>query len=705
MDENPNEIKEPMNRGNSNKMQDFFDLNKNYKVNQINEENKMNEENKKKEEKKENNTKDSKYALFNLKDSIYKSIYEPMKPVENKEEEKEKDKPKVFVERKNNLLNYKKKATNQADELSYIEEIKLYIDDTNAKLSEIIIQNYECKFIFDDEVQKEFINLVHFSSKYFEFPIFYVSGGSYNKKSNITIITLKDYRSFIISSHNDKIYKKLCEPPVNKNEFYKYAHLYKLSQDKKNIKYKIDGWRIYDPICEYTRQEVPFSNEKFCVSYLNEDYKLCETYPSTIIIPKKFDNENFKLIVGARMKNRFPILTYYYHNEKSKISSYLYRSAQVYKGNIIFKIKNLEIEYMNQITNMENNNNGFIIFDCRPETNARVNRVKGGGVEDIKQYKNCKELFFGFIENIHKVRESLKSAMRIAYYGNENVVEGIISFDIKNSNKNNFLSKFEGSKWLNYLSDLLIGSVFVSKKLLSNINVLVHCSDGWDRTSQVCSLVQIILDPFFRTMEGFAVLVEKDWVSFGHQFAIRNGSDIGQVKKKQKQRSPIFIQFLHAVYQMLMQYPTAFEFNSNFLLFLSEEIYSNKYGTFLFNSEREKIQYNAAKTMVSIWSDIFQEKKKYINDLYKPINGIINIKGEMKYLSIWNDFFFKFDKVGMALDDGIIMDKERYENKIKEERTKSIIELLQIIKTTGNEELMRDNKIYQLYKNELDKSG
>ena len=68
-------------------------------------------------------------------------------------------------------------------------------------------------------------------------------------------------------------------------------------------------------------------------------------------------------------------------------------------------------------------------------------------------------------------------------------------------------------------------------------------------------------------------------------------------------------------------------------------------------------------------------------------------------------FFFKFDKVGMALDDGIIMDKERYENKIKEERTKNIIELLQIIKTTGNEELMRDNKIYQLYKNELDKSG
>jgi len=40
---------------------------------------------------------------------------------------------------------------------------------------------------------------------------------------------------------------------------------------------------------------------------------------------------------------------------------------------------------------------------------------------------------------------------------------------------------------------------------------LVHCSDGWDRTGQVCSLTQLILDPYYRTIEGFAVLIEKDW--------------------------------------------------------------------------------------------------------------------------------------------------------------------------------------------------
>ena len=40
-------------------------------------------------------------------------------------------------------------------------------------------------------------------------------------------------------------------------------------------------------------------------------------------------------------------------------------------------------------------------------------------------------------------------------------------------------------------------------------SVVVHCSDGWDRTSQITSLAMLLLDPFYRTLQGFQVSVMK----------------------------------------------------------------------------------------------------------------------------------------------------------------------------------------------------
>ena len=85
-----------------------------------------------------------------------------------------------------------------------------------------------------------------------------------------------------------------------------------------------------------------------------------------------------------------------------------------------------------------------------------------------------------------------------------------------------------------------------------------------------------MLDPYFRTIEGFAVLVEKDWVSFGHMFNSRNGWK-PKARFEEDKRSPIFIQFLDCVHQLLHQFPAEFEFNDKFL---SDLAYFSRVGLF-----------------------------------------------------------------------------------------------------------------------------
>lgn len=142
-------------------------------------------------------------------------------------------------------------------------------------------------------------------------------------------------------------------------------------------------------------------------------------------------------------------------------------------------------------------------------------QMMGMGSEDMDNYKltsspPCTKTYLG-IDNIHVMRDSLQK-----------VIEAIKDSDITPIAPNREL--LARSKWLNHIGLLLDGTAIIVRQIaVEHAHVLLHCSDGWDRTSQLSSLAQICLDPYFRTIEGFIALVEKDWVSFGHRFRDRSG--------------------------------------------------------------------------------------------------------------------------------------------------------------------------------------
>lgn len=90
-------------------------------------------------------------------------------------------------------------------------------------------------------------------------------------------------------------------------------------------------------------------------------------------------------------------------------------------------------------------------------------------------------------------------------------------------NKSDWYSKIEETGWLQIISTILSSSKSAVDSIKNGKVVLIHCSDGWDRTPQLICLTEILIDPYYRTIEvlfqqGFIVLIEKDFLSFGHQF-------------------------------------------------------------------------------------------------------------------------------------------------------------------------------------------
>eukprot|EP01132_Coremiostelium_polycephalum_P008285 gene8285-10180_t len=469
------------------------------------------------------------------------------------------------------------------------------------------------------------------------------SPGDFSKR---LYFTCKDFRTHILSFNknttNLKDVKSCLENQLNQSPSTLFCYNYRseyIDTDKMNL-----GWHIYDEREEYARMGVPSPDWRFCHS--NNSYFLCESYPPILVVPEAVTDEHIKGSAQFRSKGRIPVLAYRHWQNKCSIT----RCSQPLVG--ISRSRSEEDEFLLNAIRLTStassassstgslgnsiNNNGkdgklertLYILDARPYANAVGNIAKGAGWEIISNYPHCEIEFLG-IANIHAMRSSLWK-----------IKDAAMSSCGK---EDNWFSILESSEWFDHIKLLLLGASRIAKLVhLQHSNVLVHCSDGWDRCSQLVSLGEILLDPYFRTIRGFQVLIEKEWLSFGHKFAHRCGQVNG---KEDDERSPIFYQFLETVYQILSQFPSKFEFNAHFLRKILYHVYSGQYGNFLQNTEKERVQSHISGKTISLWAAIDTNIKDYLNPLYIPPSGnqdkdVLFPDCSLKKMKVWKQIYF-----------------------------------------------------------------
>ena len=369
--------------------------------------------------------------------------------------------------------------------------------------------------------------------------------------------------------------------------------------------YPENGWFVYEPVAELKRQGLP--TESWRITKINEGYEICDSYPAVWAVPAAATDEDLRSVAQFRSRGRLPVLSWIHPESQATIT----RCSQPLVG-VSGKRSRDDERYVQLILDANAQSHKLFIMDARPSVNAVANKAKGGGYESEDAYQNA-ELVFMDIHNIHVMRESLRKIKGKIVYLNFHLcgrIDSLLNLSFAEIcfptvDDVHWLSNIESTHWLEHIKCILSGAVRIVDKVENHrTSVMVHCSDGWDRTAQLTALSLLLLDPFYRTLRGFQVLIEKEWLSFGHKFAQRVGH--GDDRHSDADRSPVFLQFIDCVwqvsqtsaannisqlvtlfadiFQVTRQFPNAFEFNEHFLITILDHLYSCLFGTFLCNS-------------------------------------------------------------------------------------------------------------------------
>mmetsp|Transcript_62383 Transcript_62383/g.143706 ORF Transcript_62383/g.143706 Transcript_62383/m.143706 type:complete len:703 (+) Transcript_62383:59-2167(+) len=383
------------------------------------------------------------------------------------------------------------------------------------------------------------------------------------------------------------------------------------------------GWQLYDPHQEYLRLGC---NEKspWEISALNMSYRLCATYPQVLVFPRDMSEKELTECARFRKKNR--LITMSWCSPELNYAS-LWRCSQGTEGFGPFgKGRCPEDEKMLKSISRSQH---LLVLDLRPYTTALACKAFGkGGMESANTQDVSMDVKFGNMHNIHHVRNGWRDM---------GAAVGAVRLGSASAE---WWGSVASSHWYDYVGVVLQNVLLIMDHLSKRQNVVIHCSDGWDRTAQASSLVMICMDAEYRSIRGFCKVIQKEFCSFGHQFKTR--AAVGH--KATDEASPIFVQWLDCVYQILRQFPDCFEFGEDLLLRLTHEVYSNRYGTFLEDCEALRTAHVQPYAR-SLWPVLLTDGR-YRNPGYNPRVGQLRPRVHAPALVVWERYWFRYHEHG-----------------------------------------------------------